>query len=172
MHFLNHLGIFGDRNTNVTLIGHNWGFLLGATLIKGNKSMYIISRILFIEIVYKVWTKNFWILIHIPYLDYPNLFDRIVILNVNNLPDGELDLERFHGNVRLFSKYLIFDAYFLAFRSSISLFRKYTPPRLLIKVIQNILQCRYGCVIPLYNTFIQSVNILIYNLPGVRKWSI
>ena len=45
MQFLNHLGIFGDRNTNVTLIGHNWGFLLGATLIKGNKLIYIVTNI-------------------------------------------------------------------------------------------------------------------------------
>ena len=156
MHFLNHLGILGDRNTNVTLIGHNWGFLLGATLIKGNKLIYIVTNISFWypNFVWNVWIKSFWILINIPYLDYPNLFDRLVILNVNNLPDGELNLERFHGNVRLFSKYLIFDAYFLAFRSSISLFRNWTPPRLLIKVIWNIFQYRYGCVIPLNSVFL------------------
>ena len=45
LQFLNHLGIVGDRNTNVTLVGHNWGFLLGGTLIKGNKLIYIVSRI-------------------------------------------------------------------------------------------------------------------------------
>ena len=52
LQFLNHLGIVGDRNTNVTLVGHNWGFLLGGTLIKGNKLIYIVSRILF-------WHPNF-----------------------------------------------------------------------------------------------------------------
>ena len=71
--------------------------------------------------------------------DHPHLFDRLVILNVNNLPDGELDLQRFHGDIKLFSKYLIFDAMFLSFRASISLFRSLLPPRLLFKVqIQNI----------------------------------
>ena len=71
--------------------------------------------------------------------DHPHLFDRLVILNVNNLPDGELDLRRFHGDIKLFSKYLIFDAMFLSFRASISLFRSLVPPRILFKVkIQNI----------------------------------
>ena len=67
--------------------------------------------------------------------DYPDMFDRLVILNVNNLPDGELDLQRFHNDIKLFSKYLIFDAFFLAFRASISLLRYLVPPRLLYKVI-------------------------------------
>ena len=66
--------------------------------------------------------------------DQPDLFDRLVILNVNNLPDGELDLKRFHGDIKLLSKYLIFDAMFLSFRATISLFRFLVPPRLLCKV--------------------------------------
>ena len=66
--------------------------------------------------------------------DHPHLFDRLVILNVNNLPDGELNLLRFNGDIKLFSKYLIFDAMFLSFRASISLFRSLVPPRILFKV--------------------------------------
>ena len=52
LQFLSQLGIVENRNTKVTLIGHNWGFLLGGTLIKGNKLIYIVSRILF-------WHPNF-----------------------------------------------------------------------------------------------------------------
>merc|ERR1719328_963240 len=101
LQLLDQVGIFEKYNTNITLVGHNWGFLLGAAIIK----------------------------------DHPELFDRLVILNVNNLPDGEIDLQRFHGDMKLFSKYLMFDAMFLSFRASISLFRSLIPPRPLFKAL-------------------------------------
>ena len=37
LQFLNNLGLIGGHGRNVTLIGHNWGLLLGAALIKGSQ---------------------------------------------------------------------------------------------------------------------------------------
>lgn len=91
-----------NENKSITLVGHNWGFLLGATLMK----------------------------------DHPNLFSKIVILNTNNLPDGEVDLGRFKS-MTSFTKYLIIDAFFLLFRSSILLLGKYLPPKLLFYALGN-----------------------------------
>ena len=59
-------------------VGHNWGALLGSSLVK----------------------------------DRPDWFSRLVILNTNNLPDGEVNPDRFHRKSD-FSKFLIFDAAFL-----------------------------------------------------------
>ena len=36
LQFLDQAGITGRYDVNVTLVGHNWGMLLGATLIKGS----------------------------------------------------------------------------------------------------------------------------------------
>ena len=55
-------------------VGHNWGALLGSSLVK----------------------------------DRPDWFSRLVILNTNNLPDGEVNPDRFHRKSD-FSKFLIFD---------------------------------------------------------------
>jgi len=98
---LQHLQL-NNGNKTVTLVGHNWGFLLGATLLKDN----------------------------------PTLFRRIVILNTNNLPDGEVDFKRFKS-ITQFCKYLIIDAFFLLFRASILLFGKYLPPKLLFYALGN-----------------------------------
>lgn len=87
---------------NITLVGHNWGFLLGASLMK----------------------------------DHPQLFHRLVILNTNNLPNGELEPTRYK-NLVIFGKYLLVDAMFLAFRASVSLLRNNLSPRLLFKAIGN-----------------------------------
>jgi pimeloyl-ACP methyl ester carboxylesterase len=70
----------------VTLVGHNWGAMLGSSIIK----------------------------------DHPDWFDRLVILNTNNLPDGEVSPRRFPGNPD-FRKFLVFDAAFLAFHSLLDL---------------------------------------------------
>lgn len=91
-----------NTNKKITLIGHNWGFLLGASFMK----------------------------------DHPSLFHRLVILNTNNLPDGEVEVQRYK-NVKIFGKFLITDAFFLAFRASVMLFRNYLPPRLLFHALGN-----------------------------------
>jgi hypothetical protein len=45
----------------------------------------------------------------------PGLFSRYVILNTNNLPDGELELYRFRHKTNL-AEFLVANAFFLAFR--------------------------------------------------------
>ena len=35
LQLLGQTGVIGTYDLNVTLVGHNWGFLLGATIIKG-----------------------------------------------------------------------------------------------------------------------------------------
>ena len=50
---------------------------------------------------------------------HPDWFDSLIILNTNNLPDGEVDRGRF-PTASLFRKYLLYDAYFLAFRSAMT----------------------------------------------------
>ena len=42
LQFLNRLGVIGRHDKNITLLGHNWGFLLGATLLKGIESYKMI----------------------------------------------------------------------------------------------------------------------------------
>jgi hypothetical protein len=45
----------------------------------------------------------------------PGFFSRYVILNTNNLPDGELELYRFRHKTNL-AEFLVANAFFLAFR--------------------------------------------------------
>ena len=78
----------GYSSTRLTLVGHNWGSMIGSSLIK----------------------------------DHPDWFSRLVILNTNNLPDGEVHRSRFPGQ-RWFSKFLIFDSAFLAFHSLLNLMK-------------------------------------------------
>jgi hypothetical protein len=49
--------------------------------------------------------------------DMPGFFSRYVILNTNNLPDGELELFRFRHKTNL-AEFLVANAFFLAFRYS------------------------------------------------------
>ena len=62
--------------------------------------------------------------------DHPDWFDSLVILNTNNLPDGEVDSKRFPG-LASYLKYLHFDAYFLAFQSSMGILKGAFPLGLL-----------------------------------------
>ncbi len=97
---MDHLGLSesGDYrgHKNVTLLGHNWGFLAGAAVMR----------------------------------ERPNMFDRLIILNVNSLPDGELSLSRF-PSLTLFNKFLIYDAFFLTFPTSMFMFQNFFPLTLL-----------------------------------------
>ena len=57
---------FVSVTKDVTLIGHNWGFLAGIHVVR----------------------------------KHPDLFDSIVILNTNSLPDGEIDRNRYPRDVK------------------------------------------------------------------------
>jgi hypothetical protein len=52
----------------------------------------------------------------------PGFFSRYVILNTNNLPDGELDLYRFQKKLS-FIEFLVANSFFLAFRQPTSAVR-------------------------------------------------
>ena len=52
--------------------------------------------------------------------DMPGLFARYVILNTNNLPDGELDPFRFREQRHLL-EFLVANSFFLAFRQTCQL---------------------------------------------------
>lgn len=79
-------------STNLTLVGHNWGLLFGAAVLK----------------------------------DRPDLFQRLVILNTNSLPDSEVDPRRY-SDPRLFRKFLLYDAMFLLVPSTFNLLRNFVP---------------------------------------------
>jgi len=83
---------------HLTLVGHNWGWMIGAGLAK----------------------------------DFPNLFNRFVILNTNNLPNGELSVSRYR-NVSDYAKFAIMNAFFLTFNASLQLLREWFPLSVLIK---------------------------------------
>jgi len=91
---LDHLNL----DQHLTLVGHNWGWMIGAGLAK----------------------------------DFPNLFNRFVILNTNNLPNGELTLSRYR-NVSEYARFAIMNAFFLTFNASIELLREWFPLSVLIK---------------------------------------
>ena len=74
------------------MVGHNWGFLFGAAVLK----------------------------------DRPDLFQRLAILNTNNLPDGELDYRRYPDS-KVFNKFLLYDAMFLLVPSTFYLLRSLVP---------------------------------------------
>ena len=61
---------------------------------------------------------------------HPDWFDSLVILNTNNLPDGEVDKSRFSSPLSLL-KYLKYDAYFLVFHSAMGLLKAAFPLSLL-----------------------------------------
>lgn len=64
------------------------------------------------------------------------MFDSLIILNTNNLPDGEVDRTRF-PSTSLFYKYLLYDALFLAFHSSMDLLKHWFPFPLLLSALNS-----------------------------------
>ena len=81
----------------VTVVGHNWGWMVGAALARVR----------------------------------PANIARLVILNTNNLPDGELEPSRYSSPASL-ARFLVLNSFFLAFRSSMNLLREHFPLSLLI----------------------------------------
>jgi haloalkane dehalogenase len=98
---MNHLGIDGSKH-QVTLVGHNWGWMVGAALAR----------------------------------EKPSLFSKLVILNTNNLPDGEADVSRYQS-LSTWSRFMVINSFFLAFRSSINLLRGYFPLGLMMKSLNH-----------------------------------
>ena len=94
---LRHAGI-DESSHNVHLVGHNWGWMVGAALAR----------------------------------ERPNLFQRLIILNTNNLPDGEANISRY-SSISTLSKFMVINSFFLAFRSSINLLRGHFPLSLMMK---------------------------------------
>jgi len=81
----------------VTLVGHNWGWMIGAALAK----------------------------------DHPDLFSRFVILNTNNVPDGELTLGRYSDSTTLF-RFSVLNSFFLVFNAAMNLLREWFPLSVLV----------------------------------------
>ena len=77
---------------DVTLVGHNWGWMVGAGVARVR----------------------------------PQLFSRLVILNTNNLPDGEAELDRY-TDMSTLASFLVLNSFFLFFRSSMNLLREHFP---------------------------------------------
>ena len=93
---MDHLGIDGSRQ-QVTLVGHNWGWMVGVGLAR----------------------------------ERPKLFSKLVILNTNNLPDGEAEVARYQS-FSTWTRFTVINSFFLAFRSSINLLRGYFPLSLMM----------------------------------------
>ena len=93
---MEHLGVDGSSQ-EVTMVGHNWGWMVGAGVARLR----------------------------------PNLFSKLVILNTNNLPDGEAELDRYSHSSTL-PKFLVLNSFFLVFRASMNLLREYFPLGLLV----------------------------------------
>jgi len=93
---MEHLGIDGQSH-EVTMVGHNWGWMVGAGVARLR----------------------------------PGLFSKLVILNTNNLPDGEAELGRYRHNDTL-PKFLVLNSFFLVFRASMNLLREHFPLSLLV----------------------------------------
>lgn len=87
-------------NTNLTLVGVDWGFLAGSNVMKDN----------------------------------PEMFQRLVILNTNSLPDGDTNRKRFPNTI-LFNKFLIYNAPFQAFRAYMNIMRNSVPLQLLFYIM-------------------------------------
>ena len=61
----------------------------------------------------------------------PDLFSKLVILNTNNLPDGEVDLDRYSSTSTL-ARFLVLNSFFMFFRASMNLLREHFPLGLLV----------------------------------------
>ena len=96
---MEHLGIDGSTQ-KVTMVGHNWGWMVGAGVARLR----------------------------------PNLFSALVILNTNNLPDGEAELDRYSHSSTL-PRFLVLNAFFLVFRASMNLLREHFPLGLLVHLL-------------------------------------
>ena len=88
---MEHLGIDGLSH-QVTLVGHDWGWMIGAGVARLR----------------------------------PGLFSKLVILNTNNLPDGEVVLGRYRHSDTL-PRLLVLNSFFLMFRASVNLLRGHFP---------------------------------------------
>lgn len=87
----------GLQGREVVLVGHNWGWMVGAGLAR----------------------------------DRPDLFSKLVVLNTNNLPDGEILPGRYQ-RTSTWAKFMVMNSFFLFFRASMDLLRELFPLRLLI----------------------------------------
>jgi len=94
---LNYLGVDGGSQ-EVILVGHNWGWMVGAAVAR----------------------------------EQPELFSKLVIMNTNNVPDGEALVSRYR-NISTWSRFMVLNSFFLAFRSTIHLLRGYFPLGLMMK---------------------------------------
>ena len=94
---MDHLKIDG-QDQEVVLVGHNWGWMVGAGLARLR----------------------------------PDLFSKLVILNTNNLPDGEMDLTRYSSQPYTINKFLVLNSFFMFFRASMNLLREHFPLGLLV----------------------------------------
>ena len=61
----------------------------------------------------------------------PHLFSKLVILNTNNLPDGEVELGRY-TNTSTLARFLVLNSFFMFFRASMNLLREHFPLGLLV----------------------------------------
>lgn len=95
LQLVDQLHLPSDRE--VVLVGHNWGWMVGAEMARRR----------------------------------PNLFSKLVILNTNNLPDGEALLERF-SSTSTWLQFQVINSWFLAFRAAMDLLRQSFPLNLLI----------------------------------------
>ena len=93
---LDYLNIDGTQQ-KVVLVGHNWGWMIGAGVARLR----------------------------------PDLFSKLVILNTNNLPDGEVDLQRY-SEFSTLSRFLVLNSLFMFFRASMNLLREHFPLGLLV----------------------------------------
>jgi len=95
LQLVDHLKIPNDKE--VILVGHNWGWMVGAEIARRR----------------------------------PKLFSKLIILNTNNLPDGEALLERF-SSTSTWWQFQVINSWFLAFRAAMNLLRESFPLKLLI----------------------------------------
>ena len=61
----------------------------------------------------------------------PELFSKLVIFNTNNLPDGEVDLDRY-SSASSQARFLVLNSFFMFFRASMNLLREHFPLSLLV----------------------------------------
>ena len=63
--------------------------------------------------------------------DSPSLFSKLVVLNTNNLPDGEILPSRY-PSLSTWARFMVMNSFFLFFRASMDLLRTWFPLSLLL----------------------------------------